>query len=151
MNMLYEYLNNRRARKAAARQNENDLAKMDDRSGDATNETDAYVRDWAARQSESDLAKMDDRSGEATYNTDEYVRRMLADRQNENDLAKMDDRSEEATKETDEYVRRRMSTRRRTMAVAGGAAALGSAALIYFLMRKYGRKNKPAAPRKTLA
>lgn len=166
-------------RRMADRQSENDLAKMDDRSEEATAATDEYVRRMMARQSENDLAKMDDRSGDATNETDGYVRRMLArqsrnvrrmaDRQNENDLAKMDARSGDANAETDDYVldrkarqsespkkpgkypRRFPDVSRRTMAVAGGAAALGSAALVYFLMRKHRRKNKPAAPRKALA
>jgi hypothetical protein len=66
-------------RRMAARQSENDLAKMDDRSEEATAATDNYVRRMAARQSENDLAKMDARRWDAAA-ADEYVRRMAARR-----------------------------------------------------------------------
>jgi hypothetical protein len=125
-------------RRMAARQSENDLAKMDDRSEEATAATDEYVRRMAARQSENDLAKMDDRSGDATAETDNYVLDRKA-------------RQSEGQKKPGKYPWRFPDVSRRNMAVAGGAAALGSSALVYLLMRKRRRKNKPAVPRKALA
>jgi hypothetical protein len=81
---------------------------------------------------------MDARRGDAAAETDNYV----LDREA---------RQSESQKKPGKHPWRFPDVSRRTMAVAGGTAALGSAALIYFLMRKRRRKNKPAAPRKALA